>query len=79
MNKIPRENSKYTQNGKISQIKLFNGNKQCAFDGSKLLRGTNSAESELINSIRANDVAKEHIRPPPQGYAGRRNVWNSIQ
>lgn len=36
---------------------------------------TNSAEPELIYSIRANDLAKEHIWPPSHGYAGRRNVW----
>jgi transposase len=40
---------------------------------------TNSAESELIFSIRADDPAEEHIRPPPHGYAGRRNVWTSIR
>lgn len=38
-------------------------------------KNTNSAESELIYSIRAIDPAKELIRPPPCGYAGRRNVW----
>jgi hypothetical protein len=43
------------------------------------MTNTNSAELELIYSIRACDPAKEHIQPPPHGYAGRRNVWNSIR
>jgi len=42
------------------------------------LTNTNNAESELIYSIRAHDPAKELFRPPPCGYAGRRNVWINI-